>query len=184
MTSTLASKRELPSRQLRFLLLEDVPLDASMIEARLRAEGLDFQSQVAASETAYRAALRDFTPDLILADFNLPGFDGLTALSIALERCRETPFIFVSGAVGEEMVIALLRAGATDVVLKNNLSRLAPAVFRAFQDSAHRSEARRAAQALHETIDVLHDTKRAFKSRTLGDLREKLQQLVDTTPWW
>jgi len=169
---------------LRILLLEDVPLDASLIEARLRAVDMAFCLQVVVTEAEFHRALGEFTPDLILSDYNLPTFDGMTALTIVREVCRDTPFIFVSGAIGEESAIALLRKGATDLVLKHNLSRLGPAVARALHEREQRTEARRAVKALRETIDVLRSTKRSFKSKTLGELRLKLEQLVETTPWW
>lgn len=174
----------LPDQPLRILLLEDVPQDAELIRFELQQVGAAFTTQVVASEPAFRIALREFAPDIILADFSLPSFDGLTALSIARELRCEAPFIFVSGSIGEENVAALFRSGATDLVVKHNLSRLAPSVSRALRELRQRLEARRAVEALRQTIDVLRDTKQAFKSRTLGHLREKLERLVETTPWW
>jgi CheY-like chemotaxis protein len=171
-------------RPLRILLLEDEARDAELMQFELQTIGVPFTTKVVATEAAFRAALRDFAPDLILADFSLPSFDGLTALAIARELRREAPFIFVSGSIGEEKVAALLRNGATDLVLKRNLLRLGPTVTRALRELEQRAEARRAVQALREAIDVLRDTKRSFKSRALGDLRQKLERLVETTPWF
>src|SRR5262249_14177823 len=95
------------------------------------------------TEAALRTALRDFAPSLILSDFSLPQFDGLTALRIAHEVAPEVPFIFVSGTIGEERAIEALLCGAMDYVLKTNLARLAPAVKRALAEAASRTERRR-----------------------------------------
>jgi len=81
----------------------------------------------------------------------MPSFDGLAALKISRERCPDVPFIFVSGALGEEMAIDLLKKGATDYVLKNRLSRLEPAVSRALHEVEERTERERAEHALTES---------------------------------
>ena len=73
-------------------------------------------------------------PDIILSDFNLPGFDGFDALKIAAETAPEIPFLFVTGAVGEEMAVITLKSGAKDFILKNNLDRLLPAINRALEE--------------------------------------------------
>jgi len=169
---------------LRILVLEDVALDAELIQAKLRDLNISFVARVVATRPAFQEALKERVPDLILSDFRLPSFDGLSALVIAREMHRDVPFIFVSGAIGEENVVALLHRGATDLVLKKNLAGLAPAVARALREREQRIEARRAVEALRETISVLHDTKRSFKSKTLGELRQKLERVVETTPWW
>jgi diguanylate cyclase (GGDEF)-like protein/PAS domain S-box-containing protein len=92
------------------------------------------------TEDAFRRAIDEFRPQLILADFRMPRFDGLSALAIARERCPDVPFIFFSGTIGEANAVRALQAGATDYVLKDNIARLAPAVRRAL----HEAEQRRA----------------------------------------
>ncbi len=169
---------------MRILVLEDVPMDAALMEAQMRSTGYPFVSKVVSKEAEFRQSLSDFLPDLILSDCNLPSFNGLAALGIARELSRETPFIFVSGMIGEEGAIALLHEGATDLVLKNNLSRLGPAVARAMREKEQRAEIRNIVSALHETIETLRGTKQSFESKALGELREKLERLVETTPWW
>jgi diguanylate cyclase (GGDEF)-like protein len=84
-------------------------------------------------------ALGDFQPEVILSDFSLPGFDGMRALQIARELAPHTPFLFLSGTIGEERAIGALHAGAVDYVLKDNLARLAPAVRRALDDALARA---------------------------------------------
>ena len=112
--------------ELRILILEDNPFDAELIEDALREGGLVFISKIVDNELGYIKALREFRPDLILSDYDLPRFSGWEALQIKKELTFETPFILVTGAVGEERAIQVLTNGATDYVLKSNLSRLLP----------------------------------------------------------
>ena len=101
-----------------------------------------------ATRDTFEKELSEFRPHVILADFSLPGFDGFEALAIARERCPEIPFLFVSGAIGEERAIESMKRGATDYVLKDRLSRLVPAVERALSEAEERSERKRAELAL------------------------------------
>ncbi len=121
--------------KLRILMLEDVPTDAELIERELRRGQIDFVSRRVATKEDFEEQLSGFDPDIILADFSLPGFDGLDALAIARESCPQIPFIFVSGAIGEERAIETLKKGATDYVLKDRLSRLPPALGRALREA-------------------------------------------------
>src|SRR3989339_117072 len=88
--------------QLHILILEDNPSDAELVQRELRKAGLDFAAQVAADKKTYLEALQASAPDLILADYALPGFDGLTALALARQRFAAVPVVIVSGAIGEE----------------------------------------------------------------------------------
>ena len=132
------------------LHLEDSDLDAELVHARLAKGGLVFTIDRAASRDEFLAALGAREHDLILADYSLPDFDGLSALEIARRAAPETPFIFVSGMLGEEVAIDTLKRGATDYVLKQRLERLAPAVHRALAESRERAERRKAEAALRE----------------------------------
>ena len=127
-------------RQLRILILEDNPSDAELVPRELRKAGLDFVAQVAQDKGTYLQALDAFAPELILADYSLPGFDGLTALSLARRRLGEVPVVIVSGAIGEETAIDALKAGATDYVLKQRLGRLGPVVKRALVEAEQLAE--------------------------------------------
>src|ERR1700675_1775011 len=98
----------------RILHLEDNPVDAMVI-----------QSHLSARESESFA--------LILADYTLPLFDGLRALRVAREKCRNTPFIVISGAIGDDLAVETLKQGATDYVLKNCLGRLVPVITRALK---------------------------------------------------
>jgi sigma-B regulation protein RsbU (phosphoserine phosphatase) len=136
---------------LRILHLEDDPGDAELVQATLADEGIECEIVVVSTREDFAAELKKRGFDLILADFALPAFDGMTALAIVRERHPDLPFIFVSGRLGEEAAIESLRNGATDYVLKNRLSRLAPAVNRALSEAEERAELKRAEEDLRES---------------------------------
>ena len=120
----------------RLVLVEDVPTEAEIAVRQLEAGGFSCTWKRVDSEAVLRRTLHESKPDLILSDFTLPGFDGLSALEIAHELAPDTPFIFLSGTLGEERAIDALQRGAYDYVLKTNLARLAPAVRRALNEAA------------------------------------------------
>jgi diguanylate cyclase (GGDEF)-like protein len=124
----------------RVLLVEDVEHEAQLVIRQLQRAGLRFDWRRVETEDALRSSLTEFSPHIILSDFNLPQFDGLSALDVAREMVPMAPFIFVSGTIGEERAIGALHAGAADYVLKDNLLRLAPAVKRALADAELRAE--------------------------------------------
>jgi diguanylate cyclase (GGDEF)-like protein/PAS domain S-box-containing protein len=128
---------------IRVLLTEDVASDAELEVRELRRAGLRVTHRVVETEESFVSALRDFAPDIILSDFSMPGFDGMSALAIARETTPDIPFIFVSGTIGEEYAIRALKSGATDYVLKTNLVRLPAAVERAMAEAQERRELRR-----------------------------------------
>jgi PAS domain S-box-containing protein len=130
-------------RSLRILHLEDDPADAELIAATLAADGLVCHCTRVSSRAQFVEAI-DAAWDLILGDFAMPGFDGVTAQQIARERRPDVPFVFVSGTIGEEVAIERLKAGATDYVLKQRLARLPSAIRRALQEADERRERRRA----------------------------------------
>jgi PAS domain S-box-containing protein len=137
--------------KLRILILEDVAEDAEMVIHELRNAGLTFSSKRVETKDDFTRDLDEFNPDIILADYKLPSFDGLTAFKIAKEKHPDVIFIFVTGEMGEEFAIGTLLMGATDYVLKSHLTKLAPAVRRAIEDSLVRSERRQAELALIES---------------------------------
>ena len=127
----------------RVLLTEDVASDAELEVRELKRAGLRLTHRIVDSEESCMQALRDFAPDVILSDFSMPGFDGMAALAVAREMAPDTPFVFVSGTIGEEYAIRALKNGATDYVLKSNLVRLPATVERALAESKARRERRR-----------------------------------------
>src|SRR5487761_206282 len=140
---------------LRLLILEDAAAEAELAVRALETAGLDCSWRCVESETDFRAGLRDLRPDIVLSDFSLPRFDGMSALSIAAQEVPDTPFIFVSGTIGEERAIEALKHGAVDYVLKTNLARLAPAVKRALAEAASRSARHHAEERVARLTRVL-----------------------------
>ena len=119
---------------IRILLLEDVELDAELTERELKSANLKYIVKRVEEESDFKNKLKIFNPDIILADHSLPHFDGLSALRIAKNEQPNTPFIFVSGKIGEEFAVEMLKEGATDYVLKSNLPKLGHAVQRALKE--------------------------------------------------
>src|SRR5689334_17384752 len=119
---------------LRVLYLEDDLRDAALVQDTLEAEGISSQVRRVETEADFRAALDEGGFEIILADYTLPGFDGLSALEIAQQRSPDVPFIFVSGTLGEEVAVEALKTGATDYVVKTRLRRLVPSVKRALRE--------------------------------------------------
>jgi PAS domain S-box-containing protein len=132
------------------LYLEDERTDVELVRARLEDEGLDCNIMHVETQADFVAALNNGGFDVILADYKLPSFDGLTALSIAREKVPAVPFIFLSGTMGEELAIDTLKKGATDYVLKQKLSRLGPAICRALEEAEEHLERRKAEEALEQ----------------------------------
>jgi PAS domain S-box-containing protein len=137
---------------LRVLHLEDNAADTELIQATLEAEGVQAKLTRVEAEDDFIRALKDERFDLILADYTLPSFDGLSALRIAQQRASDIPFIFVSGTLGEDIAIEALKTGATDYILKTRLARLGPAVQRALREAREKAGRRSAEVALRESV--------------------------------
>jgi diguanylate cyclase (GGDEF)-like protein len=136
------------------LILEDVATDAELMEHELLKAGMQFSSRRVWTKEAFLKEIKDFSPDIILADYSLPQFDGISALTIAKEECPDVPFILVSGVIGEESLIEVIKSGATDFVFKQRLSRLAISVPRALREAAERAERERAEESLSWELGV------------------------------
>jgi signal transduction histidine kinase len=128
---------------LHILHLEDDPNDAALIQSTLEAEGITCAITCVQNHDDFMAALEHGGIDLILSDFSLPAFDGLSAAELVHTKWPAIPLILVSGTLGEEQAIDSLKSGATDYVLKGHLSRLVPAVRRAMQEVQERAEHRK-----------------------------------------
>ena len=140
---------------IHILHLEDDLADAELVQVKLAETGLACRIALAQTRDEFETALGQGGTDIILSDYRLPMYNGLSALHLARERCPEIPFIFVSGAMGEEAAIEALTQGATDYVLKQNLSRLAAAVQRALQETRNQHERRQAQEALQRSNALL-----------------------------
>jgi PAS domain S-box-containing protein len=161
---------------LRILHLEDNPHDAELIQAVLEAEGIVCQVTRVDTQADFFASLEQVGFDIILADYTLPSFDGLSALKITLEKCPDVPFIFVSGTLGEEVAIEALKIGATDYILKQRLSRIVPSVHRALRESKERAERKRAEALLSEEKRLLE---MIAKGNSLSMILDALCRLVE-----
>jgi len=133
-----------------FLHLEDNPHDAELVESLVLREWPNSRIDRVDTKATFEAIISREIPDLILSDFSLPSFDGLSALTLARKRAPETPFIFLSGTIGEEVAVEALRNGAMDYVLKDRMVRLIPAMQRALEHATEHSRRRRAENALQE----------------------------------
>jgi PAS domain S-box-containing protein/diguanylate cyclase (GGDEF)-like protein len=149
----------------RVLQLEDNPADAELIHRRLRDDGLNVVCRVVADEFGFCRGLATFAPQIVLSDFSLRGFDGLAALEIARTMAPFTPFIFVSGTIGEERAIEALKRGAVDYVLKDSLRRLVPAIMGALRQA--------------ETLRA-----RELAEEMLRRSESRLQDIINTSQDW
>ena len=140
-------------KELRILHLEDNPLDAELIESELNNSGLDFSILLVASKDEYKEALEEAAPDVILSDYLLPDFDGVSALAWAVEMHPDVPFIYVSGAIDEELAIKAIKSGAADYVYKNRLSKLSTAIPRALAEAREKAERWLAEERLRAAFD-------------------------------
>jgi diguanylate cyclase (GGDEF)-like protein/PAS domain S-box-containing protein len=143
----------------RILMLEDVEMDAMLSRREFERAGITATYRRVETREDFEAALVEFQPDVVLSDFTLPEFDGLSALRIARALLPGAPFIFVSGTIGEDRAVEALHEGATDYVLKHRLERLVPVVTRAIQETKTRSAQRKAEHSLRLTqfaVDHAH----------------------------
>src|SRR5258706_8457581 len=143
--------KPLMKNEIQLLCVEDIPTDVVMLNHALREGGLRFRSKRVETREEFLHELEYHPPDVILSDHGLPSFDGFTALAIARSQCPDVPFIFVTSALGEEMTISTFESGATDYVLKNDLSKLAPAVERALREAKERTDEKRRDLLLRES---------------------------------
>jgi signal transduction histidine kinase len=153
---------------LRVLLLEDDPTDAELIQKVLEADNIACEVTRVQTRTDYLSGLEHPEISLILADYKLPSFDGLSALELAQSLRPDLPFIFVSGALGEEVAIEALKIGATDYVLKSRLSRLAPSVKRALREAGDRTQRKRAEDALRRSEMYLAEAQALSHTGSFG----------------
>jgi PAS domain S-box-containing protein len=151
---------------LRVLHLEDDARDTELVQATLEADGIPSELTRVDTEQDFLAALKRESLDLILADYTLPSFDGLSALRIAQQHLPDVPFIFVSGTLGEDVAIEALKTGATDYVLKTRLARLGPAVNRALREAREKAERARAETALRRSEAFLAEGQRISHTGT------------------
>ncbi len=180
---------------LRILILEDNPADAELIQFELQEAGFTFNSKTVVTEKDFVHELQEFSPDLILSDYDLPAYNGSLALAEAIKRRPDTPFILVTGAIVEDRAIQILTQGAKDYVLKTRLQqRLVPAVRRALAEAEEHRARKQAEEELreaHRTLEKRVEMRTAElqaeisgRKKMEGALREseeRLRGIIDHT---
>ncbi len=181
------------NNELHILILEDVADDAELMEDELRKDNISFSSKRVETEQEFCKALKDMKPDIILSDYSLPTFDGMSALKLTKEISPSIPFIIVTGSINEETAVECMKAGAADYVIKEHLQRLLPTVNAALEMKRLVTDRRKAEEALRKSeefnrhiiessndcIDVLD-----FEGNLLfmNDGGRKLLEVDDITP--
>ena len=140
------------TEQVKILIFEDNPTDAELVQRALRKGGLDFTAEVAPDKGRFLALLDKFIPDIILADYSVPGYNGLAAMEEARKRFPTIPAVIVSGTIGEEFAIECLKAGATYYVLKDKLTKLVSVIKRALKEAEQLLEKKQTEEALQKTM--------------------------------
>ena len=162
---------------LRILHLEDVPSDGELVERQLRHNGFSFLLHRAANRDEFTRGLEEFQPDVILADYSLPDFDGLSAVRTVREKDPDLPIIAVTGILGDEAAVGMIRAGANDYILKDRLARLGPAIERAVYE-AEQSRARKRAEAELRTLNAELEARVAARTSELESANRLKDELI------
>jgi PAS domain S-box-containing protein len=143
------------NQQVRVLHLEDCENDQILVRAMTQADGLECQFVTVQTRPDFELALRNHEFDLIISDYSMPSFDGLSGLAVARELSPKTPFIFFSGTIGEESAVESLKNGAVDYVIKQRPQRLVPAIRQALRSASERAQLRRMEERNREQAELL-----------------------------
>lgn len=175
-------KNGISDKSLRVLLLEDSETDAELIRYVLQTTIPGLQLRQVDTREDFVRELGEFAPQIVLADYSIPGFDGLCALKTLRAARPDLPFIVVSGALGDELAVALLKAGATDYILKDRMSRLPSAVERALEEAQRSAELRKKSRLLAQEVEVRRRTEQDLlnSQRDLRRLALELSRAEDS----
>ncbi len=174
------------SNVIRVLHLEDNADDQEIIRCTLEQGPLSCHIVAVQTSTDFESRLKNETWDVILADMTLPGFDGYKALKIARTVCANTPFIFVTGTMGEDVAVETLKHGATDYILKHKLGRLPSSVRRALKEASERLQRRKADAELLRYTEALERSNQeldAFAYAASHDLKAPLRVIQNASKW-
>ncbi len=144
MVHASAEQHQPVSSYLRVLMVEDSPADAKLVEWELTNAGYQASVRRMETESELQAALDDCLWDIVTCDYRLPQFSAPAALALVRGHSADLPFIVISGTIGEEAAVEMMRGGAHDYLMKGNLARLGPAVERELRDAAGRAQRLRA----------------------------------------
>lgn len=169
------------SHPIRLLHLEDDPRDAELLRLRLEGAGLSCDIRWVDGKEAFESALGRETFDLVLSDYNLPGYNGLAALSYVREKQPELPVIMISGGLSEEEAVDCLKAGATDYVLKQRPQRLDTAVRRALIEKEERAALRRAEDAIR-ALNADLEARVRLRTAELETANRFLDSVIENIP--
>ncbi|WP_299577706.1 ATP-binding response regulator [uncultured Sunxiuqinia sp.] len=146
-----ASTNNVKVNPIKILHLEDTPEDSELVLMALKRDGWRIDYTRVDSEADFEKALQQASFDIILADYHLPGYNGIAALQLCAEHYPETPFIIVSGTLGEEIAVEMLKVGANDYLLKQNLQRLSPAIKQALAETELKKQKQKAEENLRQS---------------------------------
>ena len=153
---------------IRILIVEDMPADAELAKWEIRRTLPASVFRRVETREHYLAALEEFQPDVIVSDYSMPHFDGLTALKLALERVPLTPLIILTGSMNEDTAVECMKAGASNYVIKEHIKRLGQSVIHALAEKQLREERYRAEQALRESEERYRSL---YENATIGIYR-------------
>ena len=139
------------SEKLKILQLEDEKNDVELVRAVLDEQGYEYELDNVDTRDEFISALNEYRYDLVISDYALPTYDGLSALEDHLQKCPHVPFIMFTGSLGEEGAVNVLKSGATDYVTKEHMQRLGPSISRALEEVRERSERCKAEEMLRKT---------------------------------
>nr|WP_294869768.1 ATP-binding protein [uncultured Pedobacter sp.] len=173
---------------LKILILEDNESDADLLNRELNKSGLIFTAEIVQTRMEFENALQNFNPDLILSDYSLPSFDAVTAFNIKKNKHPHTPFIIVSGVIGEENAVELIKAGVTDYVSKHKLFTLSTKINRALNDT----QARKEKTIIDEKLKVINqelselnqelETRVIDRTKALAESESRFRSMMETIP--